>query len=370
MDEAIEIALQNHPRLKVATAEIEKSRATRGEIWDGGSTSFSYAWGQLNGEFNKDNEMSIEQSLGSFLTPFYKNSLVKSQVSTEEYYRNMVKKEIIAEVKRAWTYYQYANSIYSLYKYQDEIAGKLKQSGDLRYSQGDIDLTEKNMISAMAANMRTMLLHWQEEVSLAKKRLTWVCYSDIQILPSDDSLAIFQSSDTDLLPSADHLNYFLGKVDEQKKLLQIERSKFFPEFSFGYTRQKIAPLKNLNSWMVGVSFPILFFPQKSRSKQAKISLRIAEWEADNNRTMLNNKVEELKGRLRQQKESLQYFTEAALNEAESLQNSAVSRYGANEIDITEFVQSINSARDIKKSYIETVYNYNVSVLELELYTDK
>lgn len=370
LEEAIEIALQNHPRLKVATAEIEKSRATRGEIWDGGSTSFSYAWGQLNGEFNKDNEMSIEQSLGSFLTPFYKNSLVKSQVSTGEYYRNMVKKEIIAEVKRAWTYYQYANSIYSLYKHQDEIAGKLKQSGDLRYSQGDIDLTEKNMISAMAANMRTMLLHWQEEVSLAKKRLTWVCYSDIQILPSDDSLAIFQCSDTDLLPSADHLNYFLGKVDEQKKLLQIERSKFFPEFSFGYTRQKIAPLKNLNSWMVGVSFPILFFPQKSRSKQAKISLRIAEWEADNNRTMLNNKVEELRGRLRQQKESLQYFTEAALNEAESLQNSAVSRYGANEIDITEFVQSINSARDIKKSYIETVYNYNVSVLELELYTDK
>ena len=314
--------------------------------------------------------MSIEQSLGSFLTPFYKNSLVKSQVSTGEYYRNMVKKEIIAEVKRAWTYYQYANSIYSLYKHQDEIAGKLKQSGDLRYSQGDIDLTEKNMISAMAANMRTMLLHWQEEVSLAKKRLTWVCYSDIQILPSDDSLVIFQSSDTDLLPSADHLNYFLGKVDEQKKLLQIERSKFFPEFSFGYTRQKIAPLKNLNSWMVGVSFPILFFPQKSRSKQAKISLRIAKWEADNNKTMLNNKVEELKGRLKQQKESLQYFTEAALNEAESLQNSAVSRYGANEIDITEFVQSINSARDIKKSYIETVYNYNVSVLELELYTDK
>ena len=370
MEEAIEIALQNHPRLKVATAEIEKSRATRGEIWDGGSTSFNYAWGQLNGEFNKDNEMSIEQSLGSFLTPFYKNSLVKSQVSTGEYYRNMVKKEIIAEVKRAWTYYQYANSIYSLYKHQDEIAGKLKQSGDLRYSQGDIDLTEKNMISAMAANMRTMLLHWQEEVSLAKKRLTWVCYSDTRILPSDDSLTIFQSSDTDLLPSADHLNYFLGKVDEQKKLLQIERSKFFPEFSFGYTRQKIAPLKNLNSWMVGVSFPILFFPQKSRSKHAKISLRIAEWEADNNRTMLNNKVEELKGRLRQQKESLLYFTEAALNEAESLQNSAVSRYGANEIDITEFVQSINSARDIKKSYIETVYNYNVSVLELELYTDK
>ena len=216
MEEAIEIALQNHPRLKVATAEIEKARASKGEICDGGSTSFSYAWGQLNGEYNKDNEMSIEQSLGSFITPFYKNALVKSQVSTGEYYRNMVKKEIIAEVKRAWTYYQFANSIYNLYKEQDQLAGKLKQSGELRYSQGDIDLTEKNMISTMAANMRTMLLHWQEELSLAGKRLTWVCYSDRQILPSDNSLSVFPSFSTDILPSSDHLNYFLGKVDEQK----------------------------------------------------------------------------------------------------------------------------------------------------------
>ena len=57
-------------------------------------------------------------------------------------------------------------------------------------------------------------------------------------------------------------------------------------------------------------------------------------------------------------------------EVKELECRLAAENGANEIDITEFVQSINSARDIKKSYIETVYNYNVSVLELELYTDK
>lgn len=35
LDEAVEIALQNHPRLKMASAEIERSRAARGEVWDG-----------------------------------------------------------------------------------------------------------------------------------------------------------------------------------------------------------------------------------------------------------------------------------------------------------------------------------------------
>ena len=70
LDEAIHIALENHPRLKMATAEISRARATRGEIWDGGSTSFSYSWGQLNGEYRNDHELSVEQPLGSLLTPF------------------------------------------------------------------------------------------------------------------------------------------------------------------------------------------------------------------------------------------------------------------------------------------------------------
>ena len=79
LDEAVEIALQNHPRLKIASAEIERSRAARGEVWDGGNTSFSYSWGQLNGEYKKDNELAVEQSLGSLLTPFYKNALVNAR---------------------------------------------------------------------------------------------------------------------------------------------------------------------------------------------------------------------------------------------------------------------------------------------------
>lgn len=172
-----------------------------------------------------------------------------------------------------------------------------------------------------------------------------------------------------VLPSASHIGFFNGQVEEKRNMLKVERSKFFPEFSVGYSRQKIAPLRNLNSWMVGVSFPILFFPQQSRSKQAKINLKIAEWEADNNKKQLKNKIDEIKVKLRQQNESLEYFSNAALEEAKSLHNSTMLKFEESDINITEFVQSLNAVRDIRKSYIETVYNYNVSVIELELYTE-
>lgn len=369
LKQAVETAMTNHPRLKMAESEIERARASKGEAWDGGNTSFSYSWGQLNGADRNDNELSVEQSLGSLLTPFYKNALANTQISKGESYRDMVKKEVTAEVKRAWAYYQYAFHINAMYRGQRELAEQLKKSGEQRYLQGDIDLAERNMITALAADLYTRWLESSEELTLAGRRFTWSCYSNQPLLPADTSLAVMPIQTDGLSLSSRHLNYFDAQVQEKKNLLKIERSRFFPELSVGYVRQKIAPLTGLNSWMVGVSFPVLFFPQRSRAKQARINLRIATWEAEDNRRQLSNKVSELQSQLVRQRERLTYYQQAAIKEAEALQNSALKKFQENETDISEFIQSLNAVREIKRGYIETVYAYNITVLELELYTE-
>ncbi len=369
MEQAIEMAQSNNPRLKMAESEISLARVTKGEAWDGGSTSFSYSWGQLNGESSKDNELSIEQSLGSLLTPFYKNALANTQISKGESYRDMVKKEITAEVKRAWAYYQYAYHVDALYRGQKELAEQLRNSGEQRYQQGDIDLAERNMITALATDLHTRWMEASEELNLAERRFAWTCYSDEALLPADTSLAVMQIQTDGLSLSSRHLDYFSAQVQEKRDMLKIERSRFFPEISVGYVRQKIAPLSGLNSWMVGVSFPILFFPQQSRAKQARINLQIANWQAEDNRRQLSNRVSELQNQLVRQRERLLYYQQAAVKEAEALQNSAVKKFQENETDISEFIQSLNAAREIRRGYIETVYAYNITVLELELYTE-
>ncbi len=369
LDEALDIAMQNNPRLKIAGADIERSRAAKGEVWDGGSTSFSYSWGQLNDTYRKDHEIVIEQSLGSFLTPFYKNALVNTLITKGEHYRDLVKKEVVAEVKRCWYYYQYACQVKSLYDEQEQLSQKLRESGELRYQQGDIDLAERNMIAAAASDIHTRWMQACEEVQLAARRFTWACYSPDDILPRDTVLTI-QPFMAELMPiSHNYIGYFTAQVQEKKDMLRIERSKFFPEFSVGYTQQKIYPLNRLNAWTVGVSAPLLFFPQRSRSKQAKVDLRIAEWENESNCKQLENKVEELYRQIAQQRRSLDYFQNAALKEASSLQESALLKFKESETDIATLVQSLNSAREIMRNYIETIYNYNVSILEIELYTD-
>lgn len=367
MEQAIELAKQNHPRLKIASAAIRQVKAGRGEVLELSSTEMNYSWGQLNGELRKDKQWEVTQGLGSLLTPFYKNALVNRQVETGTFYRQIVEKEVVAEVKRAWAYYLYACNLRALYSDQNKLAGQLQRMGELRYQQGEITLLEKNMTTSMAVDMKNRLFQAQEEAKLALSRLNWVCYADRPLIPADTALVQFPVDYQVPSFSEVHLNYFQSQANEAKAQLNVERSRFFPELSFGYVRQDILPLKGLNSWMVGVSFPVYFLPRHSKIKQAKVAAVIARTEAETNTQNLYNKVSEAVASLRRQSESLRYYKTSALKEADELLKVANLQLQHSETNITEFIQAVNVARDIRRGYLETVYQYNIAALEYELF---
>ena len=64
LDEAVKLALDNHPRLKSAEASVERTKTMRGESWELAPTTVDYSFGQLNGTERKDREISITQSVG------------------------------------------------------------------------------------------------------------------------------------------------------------------------------------------------------------------------------------------------------------------------------------------------------------------
>ena len=110
-------------------------------------------------------------------------------------------------------------------------------------------------------------------------------------------------------------------------------------------------------------------PQKSRLRQAKADATMAHWQAEDSKAELRQKVEEARGIVARQAECLEYYTQAALAEAEELQRNAILTYENSETGMAELIQSLNAAREIRKNYIEAVYQYNIAVIELELYTE-
>lgn len=367
LNQALEMAVQHSPRLQMADTDLARIRATRGEVFEATPTEFSYSWGQLNGVQRKDKELAVTQSVGSLLTPFYKNALVNKQVQTGNLYKQLVEKEVKAEVKRAWAYYLYAWNLKDMYKQQSTLADKMQKAGEVRYKQGDISLLEKSMITTVASDMRHKLYQADEELKLAASRLQWICYADFPIAPDDNSIQLYPVSIDTVSLSEIHLDYLQSQVHEKRALLNIERSRFFPELSVGYVRQNILPDKRLNSWMVGVSFPIWFLPQRSKIRQARFEMNKAQTQAEAQTRELNLKVSELRASIRRYAESIRFYTTSALTEADNLMKTADAQFRESESDITQYVQSLNAALEIKKGYIEAVYQYNLAALEYELY---
>lgn len=367
LNQALEMAVQHSPRLQMADTDLARIRATRGEVFEATPTEFSYSWGQLNGVQRKDKELAVTQSVGSLLTPFYKNALVNKQVQTGNLYKQLVEKEVKAEVKRAWAYYLYAWNLKDMYKQQSTLADKMQKAGEVRYKQGDISLLEKSMITTVASDMRHKLYQADEELKLAASRLQWICYADFPIAPDDNSIQLYPVSIDTVSLSEIHLDYLQSQVHEKRALLNIERSRFFPELSVGYVRQNILPDKGLNSWMIGVSFPIWFLPQRSKIRQARFEMNKAQTQAEAQTRELNLKVSELRASIRRYAESIRFYTTSALTEADNLMKTADAQFRESESDITQYVQSLNAALEIKKGYIEAVYQYNLAALEYELY---
>ena len=315
----------------------------------------------------KDKELSVTQSVGSLLTPFYKNSLVNKQIQTGNLYKQLVEREVKAEVKRAWAYYLYAWNLKDMYKQQSTLADKMQKAGEVRYQQGDITQLEKSMITTIASDMRNKLFQADEELKLAATRLQWICYADSPIVPDDSSIQLYPIDTDTASVSEIHMNYLRSQVLEKRATLNIERSRFFPEFSVGYVRQNILPDKGLDSWMIGVSFPIWFLPQRSKIRQAKFEMYKTQTQTEAQARELSLKVSELCASIRRYAESIRFYTTSALTEADNLMKTADAQFRESESDITQYVQSLNAALEIKKGYIEAVYQYNLAALEYELY---
>lgn len=367
LQEAVEQALQHSPRLRMAATDVARLKAARGESFSPGATEVSYSWGQLNGIERKDKELGVTQPIGSILTPFYKNALTNRQIHTGNLYRLLVEKEVKAEVKRAWAYCQFALNQRELYREWSEMADRIEQAGACRYEQGETTLLEKSMSATVAAQMRNRLFQAEEDLKLAEQRLQWICYAPVPLQPEESTPTLFAVPIDSLSLSQTHLDYFASQKEEKRAELKLEKSRFFPELSVGYVRQNILPDKGLDSWMVGVSFPLWFVPQHSKVRQARMELRKAEIAQAEEERALRQKVTELKALLRRHASSIACYTSSALAEAEQLMKSANARFQASEINISDYVQSLNTALDIRNGYLETVYQYNIAALEYELY---
>lgn len=368
LDNAVTMALSNHPSSKNAALKVEAARSVKSVYLD--PTEIVWEHGQINSTL-QDNSVLISQNFGSPLTHIQRNRYYKNQLELAETSQKITQKQLIASVKEAYFMWVFQYAMNNLIEEETQLFEEFLRISQLHFELGESDLLEKTMAETRYDESQRKLLTAREQLKIVTNKLNRFIYSEEQYAPPQEELDLysiqFPKDQTDKFYPYTFKDYFQQQVKQKNIELEVEKSYLFPAISAGYFNQSINPAKNLQGFQIGLSVPLWFFPRTAKIKEARINRDIAINESTLKTYELEQTIDDLKIRLDQEFINVVYYRESALQQADLLIKTATLKLQKEEIEYTEYLQSISEAIKIKSDYLRTVLNYNITAVELEYY---
>lgn len=368
LDGAVNMALSNHPASRNAALNVEAAKVRRAGSFQLSSTDLTWEHGQINSPV-KDNRLSVSQSFGSPFTHFQRTRMYKNEFELSLTEQKITQKQLIFKVKEAYFKWVYQIALTKLVTQESELYEEFLRIAKLHFELGESNLLEKVMAETRSAESQRKFLTTHEQLKVVTNYLNRYIYSEEVFRPSEQELDLytikFPEGTADKFYPYTFKNYYQQLVNQKKIELSLEKSRLYPEINAGYFRQSIDPYKNLQGFQLGVSVPLFFLPQSSKIREAKINSEIASNEATLQTYELEQTVDDLKIKLDQHFINVIYFREKALEQAELLIKMATLKLQKEEIEYTEYLQSISEAIKIKEEYLNAILSYNLMAVELE-----
>ena len=367
------IALEQNIQIKNAELLVEKSGKMGKTAWDFGTLDFDFTRGQQNTE-QIDNMFSFKQGLG---TPFT-ISATRKYYKSEQSFLNKSAVLINIEIKK-----QLRSNYYNwLYEYQ--LIGILDSSISIYQKSADFanmqyELGESNLLSKVLLTSEVQRLIIRRDLHLVNLN---TFQNEIQTILNTDSIYVPEETELNkllLVLPVDSSLYTLDSIPEvmvqhshweaMDRYYKLEKSKISPSLSAGYYNQEINQISGYQGWQLGLSFPLLFMPQKARSQAAYIELSRAENQYQYQKMKVEREIESLLAKYEQLQQSIRYYEDQRLNNVDLIVQNANMLYTSGSIGYIEYVQNLTIARQIMEDYIKLINEHNQFVIELYYYLD-
>jgi len=369
LQQAVDTALANNLLLRNADLQIEYAKARRRGFLNLDPVEVTYQWGQINSS-ESEYYLEVNQNFGSILT--HTQTLRKTRLNYERELTSyeISVKQLTAEVKSSYLFWQYQLAVTKLKEEESLLYEKLAEIANLRYKTGDISLLKTAMATSKVSEVYGKYLNSLDDLAIAELKLQQLLSANTKLQPIPDEIQIYEiaklndtlSSRGELMVSYFDANYKLARVNEA-----IMKSQYFPEIKAGFFSQEINPDKGLYGWQIGIMIPLWVNSQQAEIKQSKIESLTALNELEYNKNLIAFEIENLLYDLNKYFRQIRHYQMEALPQASILLSTAEYQLQAEEIDFTEFLQSVSLAMQIRNDYLSVVNLYNQTAIQLEIY---
>lgn len=278
------------------------------------------------------------------------------------------KKTLERRVTEAFYNYQISKKMEGLFKELDSLYSDFAHIATRRFELGETTYLEKITATSKQKQINLKYTKAQKEAAIA--------YQDIvNLVQSEDTIQIATISTLKVFPketsiaTSPEINFYQNRVSLYQAKKRFEKQKLLPDFSLNYFQGSNSQLNNtLFGYQLGVKIPLLFGGQSSRINAAKIAEDIAVAEYTEYEIQLKAKLNALQIRLAQQQEALNYYEDEGEKLATEIIKTASGSFRNGEIDFYQYIQSLDSAYEIKTSYLEKLKAFNQTRIAINYLT--
>jgi len=372
MDEAVSIAMANHPVARNVSLAEQKDALMRPQAVELDPLQVRYL--QRNMQTANDRIWAVTQDLGVIPAHFQRARHYRTIASTRRAERELTLDNLAWQVKSAYMDVVYYRQRLHIMQEHSHYFEALISVAEIHLAADSIALLTRVSTGTRYAAYQSRMYISEEELKRAETFLCQLMYlSTEQIETSQIELDMYQiHSDKDVNERFDPVKHKAIdelQVNEAKSLVKLEKSKLYPAVHAGYIHWDIKGMNNYGGWMAGLSVPLWAKPQWARIKQAEIDVIMKANETEYRQFADMQHVETLKSLLNEYFVQLSMSKENMLIEAKLLLEEVEKDFAAGRItNYAEALTKVNNAVSAKLNHLEYLNMYNQTALELEFYT--
>ncbi len=372
IQQALEIALRNNKGLEASAQRVDQSRQLVGSALNFDKTQVYYHYDENNIAPNglPLKVFGVSQTL-QFPTIYGAQRKVEKQKAALSSLQYQLDERLLTkEVYLAYYNVIYQNKLIAQYTYLDSLYGHFAKASNTRYTVGETNLLEKLTAQAKHKEISVQLSQHLEEVQKALSLLQQWLQSDSLYLVSERRMPKLALQEW--RPTAHPGTLYLETAQElSKSALSLERQKLLPDLEFSAFQGTNAGIdaQHYAGFQAGLAIPLWFGANKAKISAAKTETLIAENQLENYKIQLETHYKGLLSDLKKFEEALNYYDTIGEHLSKELTTNASMAFRNGEINFLEYVQLLESAKDIEINYLQNLFAYNKTVLEVNYLTN-
>jgi outer membrane protein TolC len=281
---------------------------------------------------------------------------------------------------------QYADSYLKQLQGQDSVYAQIAVAAKRNFEAGTIDKLTLIFAETQAADLRNQEAVVSQELIIAKQQLLLFMNNgqfakeqgangkekrenaQFAILPlaqlplANLSLTDSEISKNPLVEAAKQMEVI------NRKTIEVEKANALPGFMVGYYNQSTRETHLAYRWRVGVSIPLWSGQYKSRIAAAQTGQEVARQRTEAQMQALSMDLQAAHRDVVKFQNSLNFYETVALQQANDIITTARRFFESGQTDYINFLRTTNDAYQIRLRYVETLRNYNQSVLTINYLT--